>query len=224
MGKKIKIQVESITFESQYNPMATSAKKKPKVIALHALREAKQRTKVIKSGVILKQGDTCKVWVDHDDDEISKDTVTFHLEDPDTQELSDPIDKVSQSRVFIGEKFDSDKSYTDEFIIDKYFELSPSDGNMEKDVDRAANVGANSRGMYQLWKRLYENNEVVMGEFNPSSAGFITSYGYIRAVQFDGSKWGLEIGVFKERKTFKHLQDGEPQVIQASVKKKVSMI
>lgn len=217
MAKKIKIQHENKTFEAFFEPMATSKKDSIKVTSKSNGKNVKQVTKVAATGEYLKPGATIKVWIDEEGNEVPKETIKYYVGD-------EEVDKVTQTKVFIGEQLDSERAYTDEFIIHKHYELYPSDGGYEKDIDREIAVSSNAKVMYELWKDLYENKKVLRGEFNPSTGGFVTNYGYIRAVKFE-NKWGLEIGVFKERKVFKHLQEGIPTEVKAPApKKKISMI
>jgi len=101
------------------------------------------------------------------------------------------------------------------YIIEKYYEITPSNNGMKKDFDRDVAIRTNLSSMYKLWEYLTTNDVVARGEFCTSSRGFVASDGYIRAISIE-SKWGLEIGVFKEEKIFSHLNEGKPQAVQAA--------
>ena len=96
-------------------------------------------------------------------------------------------------------------NYTDSYVLSKYYELFPDEDGHKKDADKDQARRKNLVGMRALWEYLHTNAVVARGEFNVSSAGFLTTDGYIRSISF-GNKWDLEIGVFKEEKIFQHLQ------------------
>ena len=125
------------------------------------------------------------------------------------------------------ESFQPLPNYTDKYIIDKYYEIYPSDNKMTKDYDREVAVKLNLSAMYKLWEYLTANDTVARGEFCTSSRGFVASDGYIRPISIEG-KWGLEIGVFKEEKVFQHLNEGKPTEIkaaaQAGSRKRLKMV
>jgi len=149
-----------------------------------------------------------------------KSELKFYYEGEEVQENA-------QTKVFEIEKFEELQNYTDNFVIDKFYELFPSSNDMKKDIDKEIARKSNLVGMFNLWRYLYDNAKVARGEFCPSSRGFLASDGFIRAIKF-GNKWGLEIGVFKEEKVFEHLQEGEPKdspaVVQSEKRKKIKMV
>jgi hypothetical protein len=169
---------------------------------------AKERTWY--QGKALMPGDTQRRWVDDKGMEFSKNELKFYYNG---QEVSE----IEQTKVFDIQGYQPMQNYTDKYIIGAYYELSPDDNGMKKDFDRERAKQANLSGMHKLWKYLYDNQVVARGEFCTSSRGFIASDGYIRAIKIDNSKWGLEIGVFKEEKIFQHLQEGTPTEIQAQM-------
>lgn len=160
-------------------------------------------------GQVLGPGSTQRQWVDDDGNVYSKGELTFYYE-------GEPVEENTQTKVFHVEQYQPVVNYTDMYVIDKYYEVYPSNNNMKKDIDRDMAVRANLSQMYKLWEYLTENDVVARGEFCISSRGFVASDGYIRAISIEG-KWGLEIGVFKEEKIFEHLNEGEPKAVETAV-------
>lgn len=203
----------SLNFNARYENMAKA--KKPPVIAKSLNGDIVQEklfhvptNSIVKTG---GGGDLMRRWVDDKNKEYSKNELTFWYEDEQVQENE-------QTKVFTIEGFQPESNYTDRYVISSYFELSPSANDMKKDLDRARAIQANLSQMRKLWEYLRKNKTVARGEFCASSRGFMVSDAYIRAVAFDiadsqgnlKEKWGLEIGVFKEEKVFKHLNEGVP--------------
>jgi hypothetical protein len=157
-------------------------------------------------GQVLARGSTQRQWVDDTGAVYSKGELTFWFD-------GQQVTEIAQTKVFEIQGYQPVKNYTDNYVIDKYYEPFPSDNDMKKDFDRNKAVSANAFQMRRLWEHLKQTNQVARGEFNVSSKGFVAGDGYIRAVEFQ-NKWGLEIGVFKEEKIFQHLQEGVPQEIK----------
>lgn len=153
-------------------------------------------------GQVLGQGATQRQWTDDDGNVYSKTELTFTYE-------GEQVTENSMTKVFSVTSYEPASNYTDRYVIDKYYELFPSNNDMKKDIDRDVAIRANLSQMYKLWERLHNNGEVARGEFCVSSRGFVASDGYIRAISIEG-KWTLEIGVFKEEKIFNHLNEGKP--------------
>lgn len=175
--------------------------KKPEVIAKAPNgKQVKERT--VHQGQVLGPGSTQRNWVDDDGNIYAKSELTFWHD-------GEQVSENTQTKIFQVDGYQDLPNYTDSYIIDKYYEVFPSDNGMKKDIDRQVAVRTNLSGMRKLWEHLKNNNQVARGEFSTSSRGFITGDAYIRAVEF-GNKWGLEIGVFKEEKIFQHLNEGVP--------------
>jgi hypothetical protein len=159
-------------------------------------------------GTVLTEGSTQRQWVDEDGNIYAKSELKFYYE-------GEEVNEITQTKVFHVEQYHPVQDYTDRYVIDKYYELSPSNNGMKKDFDRDIAVKTNLSAMYKLWEYLHTNNVVARGEFCPSTHGFVASDGYIRAI-FIEKKWGLEIGVFKQEKIFEHLNDGKPAAVTAA--------
>ena len=155
-------------------------------------------------GQVLAPGSTQRQWCDDSGKVYSKQELTFYYD-------GNPVKEISQTKVMTITEYQDISSYTDLYVISKYYEMFPHDNDMKKDFDREVAVKTNVGGMYKFWKYLHDNQKVARGEFCPSSKGFVTSDGYIRAISI-GNKWGLELGVFKEAKVFQHLNLGVPVV------------
>jgi hypothetical protein len=157
-------------------------------------------------GQVLGPGSTQRQWVDDTGAIYSKQELTFWNE-------GEQVSEITQTKVLEIQGYQPISNYTDRYIIDKYYELSPSTNDMKKDFDKKMAESANLFQMRKLWEFLRSTNQVARGEFNTSSKGFIAGDGYIRAVEFDAKKWGLEIGVFKEEKVFQHLNEEVPKEV-----------
>ncbi len=200
----------SINFNSKYGNLASS--KKPNIIAKAPNgKEVYERN--VFQGTVIKKGDAQRKWVDENDTVYSKRELSFWCE-------GEQVSENEQTKVFEIEGYQPEQNYTDTYIISTYYELVPSNNGMKKDRDRNIAISSNLRQMYELWKYLRDNKLVARGEFCPSSRGFIASDGYIRAIQINGNKWGLELGSFKEEKIFQHLNEGIPSEVKVPVVEK----
>ena len=154
-------------------------------------------------GKVLKKGDTQRQWVDEKGNIYAKQELTFWFE-------GDQVSEVQQTKVFEIEGFQPISNYLDNYVMSKYYEIWPSNNGLKKPHDREIAEKANLFQMRKLWEHLEENKLVARGEFCPASRGFVASDGYLRPIKINGSKWGVEIGVFKEEKVFEHLQENVP--------------
>lgn len=195
----------SLTMNLRYENLAK--KKKPEIVA-KTTDGTPVRERLCVEGAPLLPGTTTRRWVDDQGKVYDKSTLKFYYGE---QEVSE----IEQTKVFEVEGFQPLAGYTDKYVISQYYELSPDDNGMKKDHDREVAKNANLSQMHKLWKYLYDNKLVARGEFCPSSRGFLASDAYIRAIQINGNKWGLELGVFKEEKIFQHLNEGEPDAVVA---------
>lgn len=164
-------------------------------------KEVKERT--VYNGKPLMPGDTQRMFMDDEGKSYLREEISFIYE-------GEAVQEISQTKVFSITEFAPLSDYTDKYVIDKYYELMPDDNGMTKDFDREQAIKGNLVQMRRLWEYLHSNKVVARAEFNISSRGFVASDGYIRAIEFDKSKWGLEIGVFKEAKVFMHLEEQVP--------------
>ena len=217
MAYNLQIVTEDLQFNCKYQNL--SKYKRPNVVA-KAPNGTEVKEKSTYQGKILGPGATQRQWCDDDGNVYSKSELTFYYE-------GEPVAEISQTKVFQVDGYQPLVNYTDTYVIDKYYEIFPSDNGMKKDIDRNVAVATNSSHMYRLWEKLTNEQVVARGEFCVSSKGFVASDGYIRAISI-GNKWGLEIGVFKEEKIFEHLQEGQPAqvktAVQSGLKKRLKMV
>lgn len=192
-----------VSFNGRYENLSRADK--PEIVAKNSNGDVVKNVTVY-SNKVLGPGSTTKEWRDDKGQEYAKSELKFFLGDEEVAE-------VEQTKVFNIEGFQPLENYTDTYIISTYYELFADDNGMKKDIDKQRAVQANTSQMYKLWEYLHDNKLVARGEFCPSTRGFIASDGYIRAIKING-KWGLEIGVFKEQKTFLYLNEGKPQDTQ----------
>jgi hypothetical protein len=214
-SKKLKIVMDDSNFNVRYENMARA--KKPVVIAKAPNgKEVSNRT--VFQGKPLLPGSTTKKWLDDTGKEYSKQELTFYVDGEATEECG-------QTKEFAIDSFEPLADYTDKYVIGKYYELWADDDGFEKDIDRNRAIARNNVGLRKLWEKLTKDKVVARGEFN-TGRGFVVSDGYIRAYQ-DGNKWGVEIGMFDQRKEFHHLQEGIPEMPAAkpeTKKKRVKRI
>lgn len=191
---------QSLNFNVRYENMARA--ERPEVVAKAPNGNiVKERSTY--QGQVLGPGSTQKQWVDDQGQVYSKSELKFYFQEQE-------VNEIQMTKVFEIQGYQPIKNYTDNYIIDKYYETYPSDNDMKKDFDKNRAISANTFQMRKLWEYLKSNGVVARGEFNTSSKGFVAGDGYIRAVEF-GNKWGIEIGLFKEEKIFSHLQEGLPK-------------
>jgi hypothetical protein len=201
MAYKLQVVDEShgISFNAKRDNLSNY--KSPEIVATAPNGKVVKERSVF-AGQVLGQGATTRQWCDEDGNPYAKKELTFTYE-------GDVVEENSMTKVFQVTSYEQETNYTDRYIIDKYYEMFPSNNDMKKDIDRQVATRSNLSQMYKLWERLHNNGEVARGEFCVSSKGFVASDGYIRAFSIDG-KWTLEVGVFKEEKVFNYLNDGKP--------------
>ena len=175
---------------------------RPEVIA-KAPNGAVVKERTIYQGQVLLPGSTQKQWVDDQGNVYSKAELTFWFADQ-------QVNEIQQTKVFEVVGFQPLSNYTDNYIIDKYYEIYPDDNGLKKDFDKERARQANLFQMRKFWEYLDKNQVVARAEFNASSKGFMGSDGYVRAIKVNGSKWILELSIFSEEKIFQHLQEGAP--------------
>jgi hypothetical protein len=218
MAYKLQVvdETHGISFNSKRDNLSNY--KRPDVVAT-ASNGTVVKERTLYQGQVLPAGSTNRQWADEQGNLFAKAELTFTYED-------EVVEENSMTKVFQVMSFEPETNYTDRYVIDKYYELFPSNNDMKKDFDREVALRSNLSQMYKLWERLHNNGEVARGEFCVSSRGFVSSDGYIRAISVEG-KWTLEVGVFKEEKIFNHLNDGVPTattIPKAVPSKRIRMI
>ena len=169
----------------------------------HRVGNVVVKNRSIHDGIVLLEGMTQKVWVDDKGQQYAKEEIKHFYE-------GNEVTEKGQTKVFEIIGYQPVTSYTDSYVIDKYYEVFPDEDGHKKDFDREIAKRKNLIGMRALWEYLHNNKLVARAEFNVSSSGFLSTDGYIRAISF-GNKWTLEIGIFKEEKIFQHLNEGIPE-------------
>ena len=96
--------------------------------------------------------------------------------------------------------FMPESDFINDYLIDKYYQVIPYQGKSKvdkvKEVARASNVTA----MKRLWDYLASERVVGKGQLTLSSAGWLPSVAFIRAIKKE--YWTLEIGIAKQKKQF----------------------
>jgi hypothetical protein len=219
MGKNLQVVSKQlgVNFNCKYDNLAMSESEKIKVTYTNENGDP-VRKKQMYQDKILQQGDLIWVYADDKGNLYERDKLTAWIEGEEAQEKE-------ITKCFDIQSFDPIVNYTNSFIISKYYEISPSNNGFKSDYDRNLAIQTNLSGMRKLWTYLFENNVVGRSLMCVSSQGFTESDGYIRAIAFD-NKWGLEIGIFSERKNFNNLQEETEfeTCVQAPVRKRVRMI
>lgn len=219
MAYKLNIvdNTNSINVNVRYENLSKA--KRPPVIAKAPNGKVVKERSVV-NGQVIQQGQMQRNWVDDDGKVYGKSELAFWYDDEQVQENT-------QTKCLQIEGYQPLANYTDQYVIDKFYELYPDDNGMKKDLDREIARKSNLFQMRKLFDYLKANQVVGRGEFCTSSRGFVASDGYVRAVEF-GNKWGIEIGVFKEEKIFQHLNEGIPEkttISQAAPgRKKIKMV
>ena len=213
MAFKLQIAGPEVNFNVKYEKLDKATK--PDVVA-KAPDGSVVKERTIYNGNVLVPGSTQKKWCDNQGNQYAKSELKFYFD-------GEEVEENSQTKVFEISGYEPLASYTDSYVIGKYYECMPSTNDLKKDFDRERARIVNLQGMRKLWDYLTTNKVVARGEFCTSSRGFIASDGYIRAISF-GNKWTLEIGVFKEGKVFEHLQEDIPEVPVGTAKKKLKRV
>lgn len=118
-----------------------------------------------------------------------------------------PAIKNQKTDVFEVTKWEDVSCYTNKYIIEKYYQVKPASGKSKQDYQRIACINANTQGMKQVYDYMMANSVVGKGILNITSSGFLPSIGYLRAIKINGTKWSMEIGVFKQQKSFTFVEE-----------------
>jgi hypothetical protein len=200
-----------ISANVKYEPLNASDKNRPKV----AWKAPNGKTVSLKTVDAARQPiQTFKAYLDEDLSEFAKAQLTAF--DPAT---GNDLCEFESTTVFDIVKYEPEVNYTDRYIVEKYYELFASDDGKKKDVDREIARNVNRQSMKKIYDHLVANNVVGKAEFVASSGHYRAGAGYIRAITFDGGKWSLELGAFKEEKVFKHLNEPKIEKVQIATKK-----
>ncbi len=204
MAKKLTILDHNLGINAnvKYDPLNMKGKDRQK-IAFKA--PSGERVTFTTVDVTRKPVQTFKAYLDEKGTEYSKMQLTA-IDDA----TGDPLAEFESTTVFDIIKYEPEESYTDRYIVDKYYELAASDEGKKKDIDRKIACDLNRAQMKKLYDHLKQNHVVGKAEFVATTGHYRAGAGYIRAIEFDGGKWTLELGAFKEEKVFKHLN--EPKI------------
>lgn len=112
-----------------------------------------------------------------------------------------PATKNEKTEVFEVRTWDSLENYLNKYQMDKYYQVSPSSGVSKKDYAKELAIQSNTAELKKLWDYMHAKGVVGKGVLNITSAGFLPSVGYLRAIQL-GDRWTFEMAIFKETKPF----------------------
>ena len=150
------------------------------------------------TGAIL-QGRT-SVYADASGNVFQKSEVKPYYETVDGDMIE--ASKNQKTEVFEIKAFEPVENYLNKYQMDKYYQVRPSPGLAKKDFAKAQAIESNTTEMLKLYTHLNHNEIVARGVLNITSAGFLPSVGYLRAVDLGNNTWTLEIAIFKETKPF----------------------
>lgn len=125
--------------------------------------------------------------------------------------------KNEKTEVFQISKYEPLEAYLDKYQMDSYHQIKPGQGESKKDYARKLAIQANTVEMKKLWDRLDREQVVGRGILNLTSNGWLPSVAYVRAVKVNGTKWTLEVAVFKQAKRFTWIEemDFRPSKVEA---------
>lgn len=217
MAKNLQIVDENnnINASCKYEPLNMSEKDKPKVSFKTRIGGTPVYLKTVGSdrGPI----QTFKAYLDDNGNEYQKTDLVAY--DPDTNEELEVFDMTT---IFSIVKYEPESNYTDRYVVDKYYELFPSDNSKKKDHERDIAINTNRIGMKKLYDHLVKEGVVAKAEFVATSGHYRAGAGYIRPITVDGGKWTLELGTFKEEKVFSHLNEPVIQAVAPQQTKKTA--
>jgi len=172
----------------------------PKLVRIAGDKVVEFARRVDDTGQIIVSGSVSNVYIDedksaHDESELS---VFFLATDG---ELI-PANKNSKTDNMVITAFEPIKNYADAYQMERYYQVLPSQGSSKKDMAKKVAITANTSGMKKLWDYLMENHCIARGILNITSAGYLPSTAYVRAVVIDDTKWTLEVAIFRQKKQF----------------------
>jgi len=110
--------------------------------------------------------------------------------------------KNEKTEVFEIKAYEPIENYLNKYQMDKYYQVKPSPGLSKKDFAKEQAIEANTVELLKLWLHMDKNEVVARGTLNITSAGYLPSVGYLRAIRLGKDKWTFEMAVFKETKPF----------------------
>lgn len=117
--------------------------------------------------------------------------------------------KNEKTEVFEVKAWEPVENYLNRYQMDKYYQVRPSPGLAKKDFAKQQAIEANTVELLKLWQHMNNKGVVARGTLNITSAGYLPSVGYLRAVDLGGGKWTFEVAVFRETKPFTWSEDVE---------------
>lgn len=216
MAKNLQIVDENnnINATCKYEPLNMSEKDKPKVGFKTKIGNTPVSMKTV--GPDRAPIQTFKAYLDDSGNEYQKEDLVAY--DPESGEELVAFDMTT---IFSIVKYEPEANYTDRYVVDKYYELFPSDNGKKKDHERDLAMSSNKVGMKKLYDYLVKEGVVAKAEFVATSGHYRAGAGYVRPITVDGGKWTLELGTFKEEKVFSHLNEPilQPVAQQQQTKK-----
>ncbi len=209
----IKIRAEDVIFESKLENL--SGKGEPREIIFKGEKKILEM-KADGSPVIVRQinGKPARmVRLDKSTGQVFGECSNMYMtEDGELAETSD-VDCFyqageelipAQHNVVTGElvitSFMPEGEYIDDYVIDKYYQVVPYNGKSKNNKTKEAVRDSNIASMKRLWDKLALEGVVGKGQVSLSSAGWLPSVAFIRAIRKE--YWTLEIGIARQRKQF----------------------
>lgn len=126
--------------------------------------------------------------------------VPFYIVE-DTQELI-PAVKNEKTEVFEVRAWEDVANYLNKYQMDAYYQVYPSSGVSKKDFAKKQAVESNTAELKKIYEHMRDKGIVGRGTLNITSAGYLPSVGYLRAVTLPDGNWTFEVAIFKENKPF----------------------
>jgi hypothetical protein len=131
------------------------------------------------------------VYVDKAGNQYQKNEVLAFYKVAESDELI-PAIKNDKTEVFEVKTWDTLENYLNKYQMDKYYQVSPSSGVSKKDFAKQQAIEANTIELKKLWDHMTKNEVVAKGTLNITSAGYLPSVGYLRAITL-GNQWTFEV-------------------------------
>jgi len=114
------------------------------------------------------------------------------------------------------------------YLIEKVYQIRPSQGTSKKDVIRNQTKHANTAAMKKLYDYMVEHGVVAKAVCNVSSTGKLDYVGFLKAVDL-GTQWTMEMVIAKQEKEYawmeeKNFQAQAQQQQQATIKNNINTV
>lgn len=215
--KKVKIVYQGGTFDIKLENLSGKAEPRkvngkpiemkrdgtPKIVRRTPEGKTAEFARQAPDGTILTE--VSNIYIDENKNPYEDAQLTKYYVTEDGEEIE--ATKNEKTEVFEITKYEPLENYLDKYQMDSYHQVKPGVGESKKDYAKKVAIGANTVEMKKLWDKLNSENIVGRGTLNLTSNGWLPSVAYVRAVKVNGTKWTLEIAIFKQPKQFTWLEE-----------------